>query len=38
LAQQLQQRGYDQVWALIGGFDAWQKGGLPTERKEKAAA
>jgi len=38
LARELQQRGYDQVWALIGGFDAWQKTGLPVERKEKAAA
>jgi len=38
LAQQLQQQGYDQVWAVIGGFDAWQKTGLPVERKEKAAA
>jgi rhodanese-related sulfurtransferase len=38
LARKLQEHGYDQAWALIGGFDAWQKAGLPVDRKEKAAA
>jgi len=37
LAQKLQERGYERVWALKGGLDAWQKAGLPVETKAKAA-
>jgi rhodanese-related sulfurtransferase len=37
LAQELRERGYEQVWALKGGFDAWQNEGLPVESKAKAA-
>jgi rhodanese-related sulfurtransferase len=28
---------YKDVWALQGGFDAWQDAGLPVESKQKAA-
>ena len=31
------QRGYQQVWALKDGLDAWKNAGLPLERKQKAA-
>jgi rhodanese-related sulfurtransferase len=37
LVQKLQERGYKDVWALQGGFDAWQDAGLPVESKQKAA-
>jgi rhodanese-related sulfurtransferase len=37
LAQKLLDRGYEKVWALRGGFDAWEDAGLPLERKAKAA-
>jgi rhodanese-related sulfurtransferase len=37
LARELHERGYEQVWALQGGFDAWLEAGLPLERKAKAA-
>jgi rhodanese-related sulfurtransferase len=37
LAQKLQEHGYERVWALQGGFDAWQAAGLPVESKAKAA-
>jgi len=37
LAQKLRQRGYQQVWALKDGLDAWKNAGLPLERKQKAA-
>jgi len=37
LAQKLQQRGYKDVYALEGGFDAWQQAGLPVEPKRQAA-
>jgi len=37
LAQKLQQRGYKNVYALQGGFHAWQNAGLPVESKREAA-
>jgi rhodanese-related sulfurtransferase len=37
LAQKLHERGYKNVWALQGGFDAWGNAGLPVESKEAAA-
>jgi len=37
LAQKLHELGYEKVWALKGGFDAWENAGLPLERKTKAA-
>jgi rhodanese-related sulfurtransferase len=37
LAQKLQERGYKDAWALKGGFDAWQKAGLPVEKRREAA-
>jgi rhodanese-related sulfurtransferase len=37
LALKLQQRGYKNVWALQGGFDAWKKAGLPLAPKRQAA-
>jgi rhodanese-related sulfurtransferase len=37
LAQQLEERGYKKVYALEGGFDAWQETGLPVEPKRQAA-
>jgi rhodanese-related sulfurtransferase len=37
LAQTLRERGYKNVWALKGGFDAWRDAELPLERKQQAA-
>jgi rhodanese-related sulfurtransferase len=37
LAQTLRQRGYENVWALQGGLDAWRKANLPLESKQEAA-
>jgi rhodanese-related sulfurtransferase len=37
LAQKLRERGYQNVWALQGGFDAWRNAGMPVESKTKAA-
>jgi rhodanese-related sulfurtransferase len=37
LAQTLRERGYENVWALQGGFDAWREADLPLERKREAA-
>jgi rhodanese-related sulfurtransferase len=37
LAQTLQQHGYKNVWALQGGFQAWQNAGFPVETKRAAA-
>jgi rhodanese-related sulfurtransferase len=37
LAQKLLERGYRQVWALRGGFDAWRNAGYPVESKRQAA-
>jgi rhodanese-related sulfurtransferase len=37
LAQKLQEHGYKNVWALKGGFDAWQKAGLPVEKRRDGA-
>jgi len=37
LVQKLQERGYEDVWALEGGFDAWRNAGLPVESKRQAA-
>jgi rhodanese-related sulfurtransferase len=37
LAQKLRERGYEKVWALKGGFDAWRNAELPLERKREAA-
>jgi len=31
VAQELEERGYKDVHALHGGFDAWVKAGLPLE-------
>jgi len=33
VAQQLRDQGFSQAYALIGGFDAWQKAGSPVEPK-----
>jgi len=37
VAQELRDRGDQNVWALEGGFDAWVNAGLPVEPKQKAA-
>jgi rhodanese-related sulfurtransferase len=37
LAQKLRERGYKNVWALKGGFDAWRNAGLPVDSKQEAA-
>ncbi|PYV84091.1 MAG: hypothetical protein DMG93_06145 [Acidobacteria bacterium] len=37
MAQKLQQHGYKDVWALEGGFQAWQNAGLPVQSKRAAA-
>jgi rhodanese-related sulfurtransferase len=37
LVQQLEAHGYDKVWALEGGFDAWREAGYPVQSKRKAA-
>jgi rhodanese-related sulfurtransferase len=37
LARKLRQRGYQNVWALQGGLDAWRNAGLPLESKTRAA-
>lgn len=37
MAQELLQRGYKDVHALHGGFDAWVKEGLPTEPRASSA-
>jgi rhodanese-related sulfurtransferase len=33
VAQELLERGWKSVHPLYGGFDAWQKAGLPVESK-----
>jgi 3-mercaptopyruvate sulfurtransferase SseA len=35
--QKLQERGYKDVWALQGGFHAWQEAGLLVESNRAAA-
>jgi rhodanese-related sulfurtransferase len=37
LAQKLRDRGYKNVWALKGGFHAWQNAGFPIRSKQQAA-
>jgi rhodanese-related sulfurtransferase len=37
LVQKLRERGYQNAWALRGGYDAWKAAGLPLEQKSKAA-
>jgi len=37
LAQKLQEHGYQNVWALQGGFGAWQNAGFPVDSKRHAA-
>jgi rhodanese-related sulfurtransferase len=37
LAQELKQRGYEHVWALKGGMEAWRSAGLHFEHKAQAA-
>jgi rhodanese-related sulfurtransferase len=37
LVQKLQERGYKDVWALQGGFDAWRNAGMPVQSKQAAA-
>jgi rhodanese-related sulfurtransferase len=37
LAQKLLDRGYINVWALQGGFHAWQNAGYPVQSKRAAA-
>jgi rhodanese-related sulfurtransferase len=37
LALKLQERGYKDVYALQGGFDAWRKAGMPMEPKPETA-
>jgi len=37
LAQKLRELGHENVWALQGGFQAWQNAGLPVESKRAAA-
>lgn len=37
VARQLTEKGYNRVFALRGGFDAWIAAGYPAERKSKAA-
>jgi rhodanese-related sulfurtransferase len=33
VAQQLQDQGFREVYALQGGFDAWKQAGCPVEPK-----
>jgi rhodanese-related sulfurtransferase len=33
VAQQLINKGYQQAYALLGGFDAWRAAGYPLEKK-----
>jgi rhodanese-related sulfurtransferase len=33
VAQILEEHGFDDAHALTGGFDAWQRAGLPVEQK-----
>jgi rhodanese-related sulfurtransferase len=37
LAQKLRDLGYENAWALEGGFQAWQNAGLPVQSKRAAA-
>jgi rhodanese-related sulfurtransferase len=37
VAQILKDKGFKQVYALEGGFDAWQEAKYPLERKSAAA-
>jgi rhodanese-related sulfurtransferase len=37
LAQTLQQRGYKNARALVGGLDAWSGANMPVESKQRAA-
>ncbi|PYI58134.1 MAG: hypothetical protein DMC59_09205 [Verrucomicrobia bacterium] len=37
MAQKLREHGYKNVWALQGGFRAWQNAGLPVDSKREAA-
>jgi rhodanese-related sulfurtransferase len=38
VARGLSDRGYRSVYALKGGFDAWEAAGYPTESKKESAA
>jgi rhodanese-related sulfurtransferase len=37
VAQVLKEQGFKDVYALKGGFDAWQEAAYPLERKSAAA-
>jgi rhodanese-related sulfurtransferase len=37
LAETLREKGFREVRALQGGFDAWLEAGLPVDHKQKAA-
>jgi rhodanese-related sulfurtransferase len=37
VVQVLKAQGFKQVYALQGGFDAWQEAGYPMDRKSAAA-
>ena len=37
LAKELEARGYDKIWALQGGFEAWRRAGYPIQTRRKAA-
>jgi rhodanese-related sulfurtransferase len=36
VARELKRRGWTRARALVGGFDAWQRAGLPVEPKRAA--
>ena len=38
MALQLRRTGFDQAYALTGGFDAWREAGLPLEPLRSAEA
>ena len=38
MARLLNEKGYNDVWPLLGGFDAWQALGYPVEPHEPPAA
>jgi rhodanese-related sulfurtransferase len=35
VAQRLREQGFEQAYALVGGFDAWLEAQGPTERREE---
>ncbi|TAM78949.1 MAG: hypothetical protein EPN47_19760 [Acidobacteria bacterium] len=35
MARELKERGFEDVYALRGGFKAWQRAGLPVEAVKK---